>query len=114
MKWYKKLHWQIIIGLISGLIWGLISSAAGFTDFTVNYIRPFGTVFVNLLKLIAIPLVVTSLVVGVTSLNDMTKLSRMGGKTVALYMITTVLAIIIGLAVVNIMQPGQTLPEETR
>ncbi|MDZ7719500.1 MAG: dicarboxylate/amino acid:cation symporter [Balneolaceae bacterium] len=114
MKWYRKLHWQIIIGLILGLIWGLLSSVAGFNEFTSNYIRPFGDIFITLLKLIAVPLVLASLVVGVTSLNDMTKLSRMGGKTIGIYMITTVFAITIGLASVNIIQPGKTLPEETR
>lgn len=114
MKWYRKLHWQIIIGLILGLIWGLLSSLAGFNEFTSNYIRPFGDIFITLLKLIAVPLVLASLVVGVSSLNDMTKLSRMGGKTVGIYMITTVLAITIGLTAVNIVQPGKILPEETR
>ncbi len=113
-KWYKRLHWQIIIGLVLGLVWGLISSAAGWTDFTTSYIRPFGTIFVDLLKLIAIPLIVASLVVGVTSLNDTAKLSRMGGKTILIYMITTTFAITIGLVVVNVMQPGLALPEETR
>lgn len=114
MKWYRKLHWQIIIGLILGLIWGLLSSLAGFNEFTSDYIRPFGDIFITLLKLIAVPLVLASLVVGVTSLNDMTKLSRMGGKAIGIYMITTVFAITIGLASVNIIQPGKTLPEETR
>jgi Na+/H+-dicarboxylate symporter len=114
MKWYQKLHWKIIIGLILGLVWGLFSSLVGWNQFTVDYIGPFGTVFVNLLKLIAVPLVLASLVVGVSSLNDMSKLSRMGGKTIGIYLITTVLAITIGLTVVNVMQPGKTLPEETR
>lgn len=114
MKWYKKLHWQIIIGMILGLLWGLMSSAVGWNEFTSDYIRPFGTIFINLLKLIAVPLVLASLVVGVASLNDTAKLSRMGGKTIAIYMVTTIFAITIGLAVVNIMQPGKTLPEETR
>src|SRR5699024_5241299 len=76
--------------------------------------QPVGTIFINLLKLIAVPLVLASLIVGVTSLNDLTKLSRMGGKTVAFYMVTTVLAITIGLTVVNIIQPGDTLPPETQ
>jgi len=114
MKWYQKLHWKIIIGLILGLMWGLFSSAVGWNEFTSDYIRPFGTMFVDLLKLIAIPLVLASLVVGISSLNDMTKLSRMGGKTIAIYMVTTVFAITIGLTVVNVMQPGKTLPAETR
>ena len=114
MKWYQKLHWKIIIGLILGLVWGLLSSLLNWNDFTVDYIGPFGTIFVNLLKLIAVPLVLASLVVGVSSLNDMTKLSRMGGKTIGIYLVTTVLAITIGLTIVNVMQPGKTLPEETR
>lgn len=113
-KWYKQLHWQILIGLILGLIYGLIASIAGWADFTIDFIKPFGTIFVNLLKLIAIPLVLASLIVGVTSLNDVAKLSRMGGKTIAFYMVTTCLAIIIGLTVVNVMQPGTTLPEATQ
>jgi proton glutamate symport protein len=114
MKWYKKLHWRIIAGLVLGLFWGLFSSAVGITEFTTNYIRPVGTIFVDLLKLIAVPLILASLVVGITSLNDMAKLSRMGGKTIAIYMITTSFAIVIGLATVNIMQPGKALPEDTR
>ncbi|SHE43000.1 Na+/H+-dicarboxylate symporter [Fodinibius roseus] len=113
-KWYKRLHWQIIFGLILGLVWGLIASVAGFSAFTVDYVKPFGTIFINLLKLIAVPLVLASLIVGVTSLNDMAKLSRMGGKTVGIYIVTTVCAIIIGLTVVNVIQPGDFLPAETQ
>ncbi|MEX0649197.1 MAG: dicarboxylate/amino acid:cation symporter [Balneolaceae bacterium] len=114
MKWYKKLHWQIIVGLVLGLLWGLVSSAAGWNEFTSDYIRPFGDIFITMLKLIAVPLVLASLVVGVSNLNDTAKLSKMGGKTILIYIITTVLAITIGLTVVNVMQPGKTLPEETR
>jgi len=113
-KWYKRLHWQILIGLVLGLIWGLIASVTGISQFTVDYIKPIGTIFVNLLKLIAVPLVLASLIVGVTSLNDITKLSRMGGKTILIYFITTICAITIGLTVVNVMQPGKTLPKETQ
>jgi len=114
MKWYQKLHWKIIIGLILGLLWGLFSSMVGWNQFTVDYVRPFGTIFVDLLKLIAVPLVLASLVVGVASLNNMAKLSRLGGKTIAIYLVTTTFAISIGLGVVNVMQPGKTLPEQTR
>ena len=113
-KWYQRLHWQILIGLILGLIWGLIASISGTSQFTIDYIKPVGTIFVNLLKLIAVPLVLASLIVGVTSLNDVAKLSRMGGKTIAIYLVTTVFAITIGLSVVNIMQPGKSLPQETQ
>src|SRR6056297_73574 len=113
-KWYKQLHWQILIGLFLGLIWGLIASVSGLSTFTGDYVKPFGTIFVNLLKLIAVPLVLASLIVGVTNLNDVTKLSRMGGKTILFYMFTTVFAITIGLTVVNVMQPGKALPQETQ
>jgi len=112
--WYKQLHWQIIIGLILGLIWGLIASLAGFSTFTIDYIQPVGTIFINLLKLIAVPLVLASLIVGVTNLNDVAQLSRMGGKTIGIYMVTTICAITIGLTVVNVLQPGDFLPVETQ
>ena len=112
--WYKELHWQIIIGLVLGLLFGLLASIMGWGEFTSNYIKPFGTIFINLLKLIAVPLVLASLVVGVTSLNDMAKLSRMGLKTILIYMVTTVFAITIGLTIVNVMEPGNTLPVETQ
>ena len=72
--WYKKLHWQIVIGLFLGLIWGLLSSVIGWNEFTTEFIKPFGTIFVKLLKLIAVPLVLASLVAGVASLNDTTRL----------------------------------------
>ena len=112
--WYKKLHWQIVIGLVLGLVFGLFSSVAGLNDFTIEYIKPFGTIFITLLKLIAVPLVLASLVAGVTSLNDTTKLSRMGGKTVLIYLCTTLFAVSIGLLAVNLVQPGKSLPVETR
>ncbi|HKK67353.1 MAG TPA: cation:dicarboxylase symporter family transporter, partial [Bacteroidales bacterium] len=67
MKWYKKLHWQIIIGMVLGLIWGLLSSVSGLNEFTSDYVRPFGTIFITMLKLIAVPLVLASLVVGISS-----------------------------------------------
>ncbi len=112
--WYKKLHWQIVIGLILGLVWGLVSAIVGFNEFTLNFIKPFGTIFITLLKLIAVPLVLVSLVAGVTSLNDTASLSRMGGKTVLIYLFTTIFAITIGLVAVNLIQPGKALPESTK
>jgi Na+/H+-dicarboxylate symporter len=112
--WYRKLHWQILVGLVSGLIWGLISSQTGLNGFTTDYIKPVGTIFVTLLKLIAVPLVLASLIAGVANLNDIKKLSRMGGRTIGIYMITTVFAITIGLVVVNLLKPWEALPEATK
>jgi Na+/H+-dicarboxylate symporter len=112
--WYRKLHWQILLGLVSGLIWGLISSQTGLNDFSTDYIKPVGTIFVTLLKLIAVPLVLASLIAGVAKLNDIKKLSRMGGRTIGIYTITTVFAITIGLVVVNVLKPWEALPEATK
>lgn len=112
--WYRKLHWQIIIGLLLGLFWGLFASSLGLATFTQDFIKPFGSIFVRMLELIAVPLVLASLIVGVASLSDIRKLSRIGGKTIVIYMVTTVIAITIGLVLVNVMKPGKALPLETR
>ncbi|MCB9059756.1 MAG: dicarboxylate/amino acid:cation symporter [Calditrichae bacterium] len=109
-----KLHWQIIIGMVAGLIYGIIAAYAGWGSFTSAWIAPFGEIFINLLKLIAVPLVLGSLVAGVASLSDVRKLSRIGGKTITIYIITTVISVTIGLLVVNIMKPGKSVPQEMR
>jgi proton glutamate symport protein len=109
------LHTKIIIGLILGLVFGLASLKFGWSaDFVLNYIKPFGTIFVNSLKMIAVPLVLASLIVGVANLGDVSKLSRIGGKTIAIYIITTAIATTIGLLIVNTIRPGDQLPVETR
>jgi len=105
-------HWQILIGMVIGIIWGLIAVKAGWVEFTTFYIKPWGTIFINLLKLIAVPLVLVSLISGITNLKDVSKLSRMGLRTILLYILTTVIAISIGLAIVNITNPGKIFPEE--
>lgn len=115
MKKRIPLHTQIIIGLILGLLFGLASIQFGWSpEFTTKYIKPFGTIFVNALKMIAVPLVLASLITGISSLGDITKLSRMGGKTIGIYLVTTTIAITIGLVCVNIIKPGKKLPESTR
>ncbi len=106
------LHWQIIIGLVLGVLFGIVAAINQWGQFTQDWIAPFGTIFVNLLKLIAVPLVLASLVTGVASLSDLTKLSRMGGKTIAIYLMTTVVAICIGLVLVNTLQPGKSIPDD--
>ncbi|HIG02452.1 MAG TPA: cation:dicarboxylase symporter family transporter, partial [Myxococcales bacterium] len=107
-----KMHWQIMIGLGLGVAFGIMAAASGLSEFTRDWVTPFGTLFVNLLKLIAMPLVFASLVTGVASLADVSKLSRMGGRTIAIYLLTTVFSICIGLVVVNVLQPGASLPPE--
>lgn len=108
------LHWQIIIGLILGLAYGIISANYGWGNFTSDWISPFGTIFINLLKLIAMPLVLSSLVTGVASLSDIKKLSRIGGKTIGIYIGTTAVAVTIGLVSVNLLQPGNKVPDDMK
>ena len=114
MPWYKKLHWQIIIGLLLGLVYGVFAASQGWTGFTSDWIAPLGTIFLNLLKLIAVPLILASLVKGVASLSDLQKLSRIGGKTLGFYVFTTVIALTVGLVLVNTLEPGAAVPDDMR
>jgi len=109
------LHWKIITGMFLGIFFGLVLSffPPG-KIFISNYIKPFGTIFINLLKLIAIPLILASLIKGVSDLKDISKLSKMGGRTIITYMFTTVIAVIIGLVLVNLIKPGNSISNETR
>jgi len=103
---------KIFIGMGLGILWGLVSVWTGWEIFTTNWVKPWGTIFLKLLKLIAVPLIFVSLVKGISSLTDITKLSRIGYKTIVIYIITTVFATTVGLAMVNIFKPGDVFPEE--
>ena len=109
-----ELHWKIIIGLILGLLFGVTAASQGWGGFTNDWIAPFGKIFINLLKLIAVPLVLSSLITGVASLSDLKKLSRIGGKTITIYITTTAIAVTIGLIAVNILEPGSTVPDDMK
>ncbi|WP_026449890.1 dicarboxylate/amino acid:cation symporter [Aequorivita capsosiphonis] len=108
------LHWKIIIGLLLGIIWALLSSKLGWSEFTIDWIAPFGTIFINLLKLIAVPLVLVSIISGVANIGDPSSLGRMGGKTLLAYLITTLFAVSMGLLLVNTIQPGKLIDEQSR
>ncbi|MFC5195197.1 dicarboxylate/amino acid:cation symporter [Bizionia hallyeonensis] len=109
------LHWQIILGMVLGVAFALIMSKFEFgSQIITDWVKPFGTIFINLLKLIAVPLILASLIKGVSDLKDISKLSKMGGRTIGIYIVTTLIAVSIGLAVVNIIQPGKSISEETR
>ncbi|TRZ45293.1 dicarboxylate/amino acid:cation symporter [Robertkochia solimangrovi] len=114
MKLKIALHWQIIIGLALGIIWAVISSLFGWSEFTVNWIAPFGTIFINLLKLIAVPLVLFSIINGVANIGDPSSLGRMGGKTLLAYLLTTIFAVGLGLLLVNVIKPGKLIDEQSR
>lgn len=108
------LHWKIIIGLVLGVIWAVLSSHLGWSQFTIDWIAPFGTIFINLLKLIAVPLVLFSIISGVSGLGDPASLGRLGAKTLLFYFSTTIIAVALGLALVNLVSPGKLIDEESR
>jgi proton glutamate symport protein len=109
------LHTKIMLGLLFGLLFGLLCIFTPIpSSFVINFIKPFGTIFVNALKMVAMPLILASLIVGVSNLGDISKLSRMGGKTIGIYLATTVIATTIGLVIVNIVKPGKIITAETR
>ncbi len=109
------LHWKILIGMVLGVLVGVIfSNFEGGKELIQDWIKPFGKIFINSLKLIAVPLILASLIKGVSDLKDISKLSKMGGRTIVLYIITTVIAVSIGLLLVNVIKPGNSISEKTR
>lgn len=109
------LHWRILIGMALGVVFALILSNFSWgSEFIKDWIKPFGNIFINALKLIAVPLILASLIKGVSDLKDMSKLSKMGLKTIGLYIGTTVIAVSVGLMIVNLIKPGDSITEETR
>ena len=107
------LHWKIIIGLVLGVFWAILSSFLGWSKFTLDWINPFGVIFINILKLIAIPLVFFSIVKGISDLKDISKFANIGIRTIIIYVFTTIIAITIGLTLVNTFQPGEGVSAET-
>lgn len=114
MPWYRTPHWQIIAGLVLGLAFGVVAAVNGWGGFVTDWVKPFGTIFITGLKLVAVPLVLVSLVTGVASLSDLSKLSRIGGKTVAIYLATTAVAVVIGVLLTDLVQPGRAFSPELR
>ena len=108
------LHWKIIIGMVLGIIFGFIMNTAdGGKGFVSDWIAPFGTIFINLLKLIAVPLILASLIKGISDLKDISKIKSMGLRTIGIYVGTTLVAIVIGLSIVNLVKPGNGMPQDT-
>lgn len=109
-----QLYTKILIGLVLGIIVGIVANQLKITPFFSTYIKPFGTAFIRLISMVVVPLVFASLFVGTASLNDIRKLGRIGGKTIAYYLCTTAIAIIIGLVLANIFKPGSGLTKATQ
>lgn len=109
-----ELHWQILIGMVLGILFGfLMTIPEGGSGFVQNWINPLGTIFVKLLKLIAIPLILASLIKGISDLKDISKFRNIGLRTIGIYIVTTIIAITIGLVLVNVLQPGNGISEDT-
>ncbi|MBO6589250.1 MAG: dicarboxylate/amino acid:cation symporter [Allomuricauda sp.] len=110
-----ELHWQILIGMALGVLFALLMVQFDWGPKIVSdWIKPFGNIFINSLKLIAVPLILASLIKGVSDLKDISKLSKMGGRTIGIYIVTTIIAVTIGLLVVNVVKPGGSITEDTR
>lgn len=108
------LHWKIMIAMVLGIVWSILATKFGWTGFTKDWIDPFGTIFINCLKFIAVPLVLFSIISGVSGLGDPSKLGKIGVKTLGMYLITTVFSISVGLVIVNLFNPGTQTNEETK
>lgn len=108
------LHWQILIGMVLGLVFGFIMTQLSWgIGFVTDWIKPIGSIFIKLLKLIAIPLILASLIKGISDLKDISKFRNIGLRTIIIYICTTVVAITIGLLLVNALQPGDGVSEDT-
>lgn len=108
------LHWKILIGMVLGILFGLLMTSFDWgLQFVTDWIKPIGSIFVKLLKLIAVPLILASLVKGISDLKDISKFKNIGLKTISIYIGTTVIAITIGLLLVNIVEPGNGISNET-
>mgnify|MGYP000966713205 FL=1 len=107
------LHWKILIGMLAGVTFGFIMLEVDGADFVASWIKPLGTIFVKLLKLIAVPLILASLIKGISDLKDISKFASIGLKTIIIYVLTTVIAISIGLILVNTLNPGEGVSTET-
>ena len=109
------LHWKILLGMLVGVLFALLLTNFDWgASFIGDWIKPFGTIFISSLKLIAIPLILAALIKGISDLKDISSLSKMGMRTISIYVITTVIAVSIGLTVVSLIQPGKTINEDTR
>jgi proton glutamate symport protein len=114
-----KLHWQILIGLALGILIGFLSRTLHFENFVLKDISVIGTIFLRALRMIIVPLIVSSIITGVTSIGSAESFGRLSLKTITYYIFTSLIAIVTGLALVNLVHPGvgaklglQAMPSE--
>ena len=103
-----ELHWQILIAIIAATIAGMVTGTDA-SIFGVSFYAIYGfagTLFLNALKMIIVPLVMSSIITGISGIGDSDNLGRLGGKTILFYATTSLLAILVGLALVNMTNPG--------
>ena len=109
------LHWQIILGMVAGIAFGaLMLKFSWGPELVKDWIKPWGTMFINSLKLIAVPLILASLIKGVSDLKDISQLSKMGTSAIISFLSTTIISVCIGLLLVNIIKPGYQISDDTR
>ena len=101
---------QMAIGMVLGIAAGALTPAMGLDP---SWYKPVGQLFINLVRMVVVPLVLTTLVAGAASVGDVSKLGRVAGKTLAYYLVTTAVAVVIGLVLANIFQPGSGLSIST-
>lgn len=108
------LHWKILIGMVLGMIFGFVMNHFNQNQLVVDWIKPFGTIFISSLKMIAVPLILVSLISGVADLKDISRISKIGGKTIVTYLITTAIAVSLGLILANVVNPGEYVSQEAK
>ena len=113
MKKKLSLPQQIIIALILGVVVGLVCYFTQTAEFTKNFLKPFGDIFVNLLKFIVVPVVLLSMIQGILAMGDLRKVGTVGGKTVGFFMGTTAVACVIGLVLANLFLSLDLFPTLT-
>lgn len=101
-----KLHWQILIALIAGIFFAFIARYFGFEDFIITKVSVLGDIFLRALRMIIVPLIVSSIISGVTNIGSAENFGRMSLKTFTYYITTSLLAIVTGLFLVNLIEPG--------
>ncbi len=111
--WYRRLHWQVLLSLLLGVAFGLAAVNLGWQEWARDWIAPFGTVFMSLLKFVALPMVVFSVINGIASIGDPRQISRLGGRALLWFLGSALVAIGTGLVFVTLLRPGDVLPQAT-